>query len=87
METSFVAVLALIHVNLFHLLILGNKVVATKSRINYFSVASANSGRLSEVFSADRVNCRVLLDLLSIPSQKKEFCEVPAVIVASASWD
>lgn len=41
---------------LFHLLSLGNKVVATGSRTNYFSLASGNSGNFSEVFSADRVN-------------------------------
>lgn len=44
--------LALIHVNLFHLLSLGNNVVATERTINYFSVASAYSESLSKVFPA-----------------------------------
>lgn len=89
MDTNFVPMLALTCANLFHLLSLGNKVVATESRINYFSVASANLGSLSKVFSVDGV--KLIAGFFCICVQflvwKKEFCKVHAAIVASVSWD
>lgn len=89
LETTVVAMLALIHVNLFHLLSLGHKAVATDSRINYFSVASASSRSLSKVFSADRI--KLIAGFSCISAQflvwKKELCKLLPAIVASASWD
>lgn len=81
--------LALTRANLFHLLSLGNKVVATESTINYFSVASANLGSLSKVFSVNRVE--LIAGFSCICAQflvwTTEFFKVRAAIVASASWD